>query len=298
MVANKHQPIGWDAAESCARDLVRLALSEDLESGKDVTTHALVPRDRQGAARVVAREAGVVCGLPVGELIREEFNACFAWRPQREDGDLLVAGDCVATLAGPAHELLTCERTLLNFLGRLSGVATLTHRYAQAIEGSTAHVYDTRKTTPGWRRLEKYAVACGGGMNHRLGLHDAVLIKDNHLALAAEHGVSLAEAVEKARTQSPPNVVLQVEVDTLQQLQQALNVKPDIVLLDNMTCDQLRTAVEHRDSTANEVQLEASGGVTLATIAEIAATGVDRISVGALTHSARSLDLGLDWQQA
>jgi nicotinate-nucleotide pyrophosphorylase (carboxylating) len=199
----------------------------------------------------------------------------------------------LATVTGPLRAILAAERTALNFLQRLSGVATLTHKFVAAIEGFRTQVLDTRKTTPGWRRLEKYAVRAGGGTNHRFGLHDAILIKDNHLAGL---GGDVRRAVEAARAATGNGrVPVEVEVDTLEQLESALSARADIVLLDNMTLDQLRSAVEHRDSIAPEVKLEASGGVTLTTVRDIAATGVDRISVGAITHSAPALDIGLDF---
>jgi nicotinate-nucleotide pyrophosphorylase (carboxylating) len=200
--------------------------------------------------------------------------------------------------------MLTCERPMLNLLGRLSGIATLTRQYVRKIEGTRARIYDTRKTTPGWRRLEKYAVRCGGGYNHRTGLYDAILIKDNHLALASEENVSPADAVRKARDflaqLGPENLagdmLVEVEVDRVQQIDDVLSARPDIVLLDNMTLDQLRAAVARRDLLAPGIELEASGGVTLETVRGIALTGVERISVGGLTHAARWLDVALDWR--
>lgn len=288
--------VDWPAAEPDARSLVVLARDEDLRDGQDLTTNAFVAPDRRGAADFVAREAGIVCGLPIGPLVREAFDASFEWSPAVEDGATIAAGDRLATISGPARELLTCERTLLNFIGRLSGVATLASQYAKLVRGTKARVYDTRKTTPGWRRLEKYAVACGGATNHRTGLYDAVLIKDNHLAFAADHGMPLDAAIRKAKQSVPPGVVIEIEVDTLEQLRRALTEQPDVVLLDNMTCEQLNAAVRLRDEAAPAVQLEASGGVTIDTLAAIARTGVDRVSVGALTHSAKSLDVGLDWR--
>jgi nicotinate-nucleotide pyrophosphorylase (carboxylating) len=219
------------------------------------------------------------------------------------DADEVAAGAIVAELSGSARDMLTCERPLLNLLGRLSGVATLTRAYVRQIEGTAARIYDTRKTTPGWRRLEKYAVRCGGGYNHRTGLFDAVLIKDNHLALAAERGLSPADAVGTARDfiaqRGPENrandLLLEIEVDRLEQLDDVLRAEPDIVLLDNMSPDELRSAVARRNEIAPQIELEASGGVSLATVRDIALAGVERISVGGLTHAARWLDLGLDW---
>jgi nicotinate-nucleotide pyrophosphorylase (carboxylating) len=213
--------------------------------------------------------------------------------PSVEDGAQVGRGTLLAVVAGPLRSILAAERTALNFLQRLSGIATLTRKFVAAAAGTRAKLLDTRKTTPGWRLLEKYAVRCGGGVNHRVGLYDGILIKDNHLAGL---GGDVRRAVEAARTH-PGNegIPVEVEVDTLDQLEVALAVRADIVLLDNMSLDQLRTAVARRDAIAPDVLLEASGGVNLNTVQEIAATGVDRISVGALTHSAVALDIGLDY---
>jgi nicotinate-nucleotide pyrophosphorylase (carboxylating) len=233
------------------------------------------------------------------------------WRPLANDGDAVQAGAALAEIAGEARDLLTAERLLLNLVGRLSGIATLTRQYVDAIAGTRARIYDTRKTTPGLRRLEKYAVRCGGGTNHRTGLFDAVLIKDNHLAFAAAAHVAATprEAVERARQfvaetassleASPdgkPAILIEVEVDTLDQLRDVLPALPDIVLLDNMPPDVLREAVALRDAAAPQVELEASGGISLHSVRAAAESGVERISVGGLTHSASSLDVGLDWK--
>jgi nicotinate-nucleotide pyrophosphorylase (carboxylating) len=213
------------------------------------------------------------------------------------DGSVLQPGQVVAHLSGPLRALLTGERTALNFLLRLSGVATLTSQYVAQVAGTRAGVYDTRKTFPGWRLLDKYAVRAGGGRNHRMGLYDQVLIKDNHLAgwqtLPGEH--SLPGAVRRCR-ELYPQLVVEIEVDTLTQLQQVLPARPDIVLLDNMSPQQLAEGVALRDRLAPAVELEASGGVSLRTVGAIAQTGVERISVGGLTHSARALDLAFDWE--
>ena len=224
------------------------------------------------------------------------------------DGESVAAGQHIATLSGPARRILVMERTCLNFLCRLSGVATLTSHFVEQVAGTKAEVLDTRKTTPGWRRLEKYAVRCGGGSNHRMGLYDAVMIKDNHRAFyraAVEDSQdAIPSAVKRTRNwihehqwdlPRGADTILQVEVDTLEQLQHALRSKPDIVLLDNMNIDQLTEAVALRNEIAPEILLEASGGVNLQTIGKIARTGVERISVGALTHSAVNFDIGLDW---
>lgn len=282
--------------------LIELAHAEDLSGGLDWTTVATVDHARRGVATFVAREPGIVCGIEIGPLVLTEFGADAEWRALAADGDAVTAGQPLATVEGRAADLLTCERTVLNFMGRLSGIATLTHKFVEQVEGTGAELFDTRKTTPGWRLLEKYAVRCGGGRNHRLGLSEAVLIKDNHLALSDRVGLTPAGAVSRARqaiAERLPDraemMVIEVEVDTLDQLRDALPAKPDIVLLDNMTTAQLQEAVTLRDATAPGVVLEASGGVTLSTIGVIAQSGVDRISVGALTHSAVGLDIGLDW---
>lgn len=310
MTKDFHQ-LEWDeAVEDDCRQIVLLAVREDLARQHDWTTLALVPPGARGRAAVVVREPGVVAGLPAVRLALSIFDKDVLFTPHTDDGAPARAGQSIATLEGSARTLLTAERTLLNLLGRLCGVATLASRYCEQVAGTQARIYDTRKTTPGWRRLEKYAVRCGGGQNHRSGLFDAVLIKDNHLALGAQGGeqsaFTPAEAVGRTREflaanadatadTLPAEMLVEIEVDTLAQLDEVLPADPDIVLLDNMTCEQLSEAVARRDSAAPNVQLEASGGVTLETVGKIARTGVDRISVGALTHSARCLDVGLDW---
>ncbi|MEQ8790606.1 MAG: carboxylating nicotinate-nucleotide diphosphorylase [Pirellulaceae bacterium] len=300
--------ITWDArVEDDCRQLVRLAVREDLDRRFDWTTLALVTEGQPGEADVVARSAGVVAGLRAVPVVLDEMEVEAEWRPRCDDGAAVEPGQVLASIAGEARDLLTCERVLLNLVGRLSGVATLTRRHVEAIAGTAARIYDTRKTTPGWRRLEKYAVHCGGGANHRTGLFDAVLIKDNHLAIASRSGerVTPHDAVLRARrfveamltdAAAQETVILEVEVDTLDQLRDVLPAAPDIVLLDNMSPHQLRQAVALRDELAPRVQLEASGGIDLSTIRAVAESGVERISVGALTHSAISLDVALDWR--
>ncbi len=278
------------------RDLVARALVEDLGPG-DVTSAAVVPPDAAARARIVQKEPGVVFGLEAaaeafaqaggGEL--EALEAEGEWR----DG---VPAD-VATVSGPARALLAAERTALNLLCHLSGVATLTARFVEAVRGTEAVILDTRKTMPGLRALEKAAVAAGGGRNHRMGLHDAILIKDNHIAIAG----GLAEAVRRAR-EAEPDREIEVECRTVDEAAYALGTGVQRLLLDNMEPDQLRHAVEARDAAAKArgpvVTLEASGGITLENVAEIAATGVDFISVGALTHSAPALDLSMKLEPA
>jgi nicotinate-nucleotide pyrophosphorylase (carboxylating) len=298
----EHAQVAWDSALTHdLRQILRLAISEDLARGFDITSVALVPGDAIGRALVVAREDGVVAGVQTGAILLDEMASNTVWTTRCQDGDAVGQGDILAEMEGPARDMLVAERTLLNTIGHLSGVASQTRRFVDLISKTKAQVCDTRKTLPGWRRLEKFAVRCGGGVNHRLGLYDGVLIKDNHLVFGrahCDHAFTIAEAVEQARAfveQLPQPVIVQVEVDSLQQLEQALPARPDMVLLDNMAIEQLESAVLIRDKRAPEICLEASGGVRLDSIRAIARTGVDRISVGALTHSARQLDVGLDW---
>ena len=268
--------------------LIRAALLEDLAHGSDLTTDAIVPSDLRTMARIVSRADGVVAGLDASLLAFELLEpGSVRTDVDVADGQSVRAGATIATLDGPARILLTGERTMLNLLSRLCGIATATRRLVEAIAGTRAHVVDTRKTTPGLRVLEKYAVRCGGGSNHRFGLDDAVLIKDNHLALAG----SVHEAVARVKAHAGHMVKIEIEVDTLEQLREALREPIDAVLLDNMNPDVLREAVRIVDGT---VLTEASGGIRPETIAAVAATGVDLISVGWLTHGAPALDLGLD----
>ena len=260
------------------------ALAEDLGDG-DVTTEATVDADATGSADLVVREPGVVCGLSVAEAVFRAVDSELRFERLVEEGASVAAGTAVARVAGPERAILTGERTALNFLARLSGIATLTRRYVDAVEGTGAAILDTRKTTPGLRALEKHAVATGGGRNHRFGLDDGVLVKDNHLRAAG----SVASAVERLRAATP--LPIEVECDTLEQVSEALAAGAEAVLLDNMSPDQLRAAVALARGRA---RLEASGGVTLENVRAVAETGVDEISVGALTHSARSLDVSLE----
>ena len=253
---------------------------------------------------MVARQSGVIAGLATIPVILAEMDIEADWQPAVTDGDRVNAGQELGCLSGRARDLLTAERLLLNFLGHLSGIATQAAAYVQAVEGTGARIYDTRKTTPGWRRLEKYAVHCGGGFNHRTGLYDAVLIKDNHRMYHQQQAASEsspADLVTRARdflNQKLPGEnqpLLEIEVDNLEQLAEVLVASPDIVMLDNMTPDQLVAAVAQRNAGSPETELEASGGISLDTVRSVAETGVERISVGALTHSAASLDVALDW---
>ncbi|MEX1095546.1 MAG: carboxylating nicotinate-nucleotide diphosphorylase [Planctomycetales bacterium] len=285
----------------CAERLIEAALAEDLGEAGDVTSRALIAEGEQGSVLVTARQPGVLAGGPVARLVFARLDPHVEWRPLLDDGAAFAPGTTVAEVVGPVRSLLAGERTALNFLTRLSGVASATRQYVEAIAGTRARILDTRKTLPGWRALDKYAVRAGGGTNHRAGLFDAVLIKDNHLAAWARSGGeqrSLAAAVRRAREHAPSGMPVEVEVDTLAELEAALAAGPDVVLLDNMPLDVLREAVRRRDAAAPGVLLEASGGVTLATVRGIAETGVERISVGALTHSAPAIDLAFDWATA
>lgn len=299
------QQLRDDYLRDSLEQLTRLAIREDLQRGYDLTTIAIVPDHLPAIADIKARQSGKASGIDLIEWIVDCLQASVSVERFVADGDGFAAGQSVASLSGNARDVLTCERTILNFLGRLCGIATWTHRHVSEVADLPVRVYDTRKTTPGWRQLEKYAVRCGGGHNHRGSLNEAILIKDNHLACYARvngHLLSPSQAVERARAflreqfDAPKEAIIEVEVDTLAQLEDALSAQPDIILLDNMGPELLRKAVAVRNLRCREVELEASGGVNLETLRSIAETGVDRISLGALTHSAVNLDLGLDWR--
>ena len=309
-MVNTFTQLQWDEETlEDARQLIRLAVREDLSNQQDWTTLATVGGELKSSAAIVARQSGVVAGIGVVTAVFHEMNISADVDLFVTDGDELIPGTELCSINALSRDLLTAERTILNFLGRMCGVATQAATYVQLLENTSAKVYDTRKTTPGWRRLEKYAVRCGGGQNHRTGLFDAILIKDNHLAANAhQNGIENSQAavvdvLSKARqfleslgADRVANTPIEIEVDTLSQLAAALPCHPDIVLLDNMTLEELRQAVALREQLSPETQLEASGGITFKTLSDIGKTGVDRISVGALTHSAINLDLGLDWQ--
>ncbi len=271
--------------------LVRAALAEDLGLAGDITSAAVIPADHRSTVIMAARQPGVVAGLDAAELAFQLVDPAITLKRHVPDGTAIQPGSVIATIEGPSRGLLTGERTALNFLGHLSGIASVTAGIVEAIRGTKASVVCTRKTTPGLRALEKYAVRAGGGMNHRFALHDAVLIKDNHVAIAG----SVAEAIRRAKAGVGHMVKIEVEVDTLEQLHEAMGEGIDAVLLDNMTPDQLREAVA---IVAGRSITEASGRVTPATAPAIAASGVDLISVGWLTHSAPVLDIGLDFVEA
>ena len=271
--------------------LVRTALLEDLGRAGDITADAIVPADKQASLVLRARQPGVVAGLDIARTAFQLVSPDIRVNAKRPDGSVVAPGDVIAEIEGPARGLLTGERTALNFLCHLSGVATATASLVSAAQGTKARIICTRKTTPGLRALEKYAVRAGGGVNHRFGLDDAVLIKDNHIALAGD----IRTAIERAKANTGHLVKIEVEVDTLAQLEQALAIGVDAILLDNMTTDELRQAVAMTDGRAI---LEASGRVTTATVRTIAETGVDLISTGWMTHSSAALDIGLDYLDA
>lgn len=287
--------------QAVCRILIDLALAEDLGAAGDVTGQALVPPEVEGQAVLAARSPGVLAGLEAARLVFESVDLDLAVEPLKSDGDPLERGTVVARIHGPLQAMLAAERTALNFVQRLSGIASATRRYVEAVAGLPVRILDTRKTTPGWRTLEKYAVRCGGGANHRAGLYDMILIKDNHLA-----GLGIPDArqqVEEAlarargyREELGVELPLEIEVDSLEQLDAALALKADIILLDNMSPETMREAVRRRNTVAPGVLLEASGGINLQTVRAVAESGVDRISVGALTHSAPALDLALDFE--
>lgn len=309
MKKRDYSPVVADAAmEDDCRQLIRLAVREDLDRAIDWTTVCLIDEDKRGRCDVVSRQAGICAGIVTVAWIIDEMDVDLELETFIADGDPLELGKPMLRLTGNARDLLTCERLILNLMSRLCGVATLTNSFTTQLLGTLSRLYDTRKTTPGFRRLEKYAVRCGGGHNHRTGLFDGFLVKDNHLALGGvtvdgkRLPMSPRTAAERARawaggkseSMQAPEIV-EVEVDSLEQLANVLLARPDIVLVDNFSTDNLRSAVAMRNEIAPEVELEASGNVKIDTIREIALTGVERISSGALTHHAVWLDLGMDW---
>ncbi|MCC6510989.1 MAG: nicotinate-nucleotide diphosphorylase [Pirellulaceae bacterium] len=315
MMRDYHQQERDAILRDSVEQLTRLAIREDLGRGFDITTLAIVPEELPATADIIARVRGVAAGIELIPWIVECLQATVTVEIRVRDGEEFKPGQCLATLGGNARDVLTCERTILNFLGRLCGIASWTAEHVALVADLPVRIYDTRKTTPGWRHLEKYAVRCGGGHNHRGSLNEAILIKDNHLAcyerargtvLLPSEAVTLAR--EFLKTAPAPSrstggtvdeePIIEVEVDSLDGLKDALTVLPDIVLLDNMQPDCLREAVQIRNEKAPAVELEASGGVNQKTLRSIALTGVERISLGALTHSAVNLDLGLDWRLA
>ena len=266
--------------------IITLALEEDIGKG-DITTDATIPRDLRAKAVLVAEEEGVLCGLPVAEAIFKKLDPELEFKPLLRDGDPVKPGQNLAEIEGNARALLTGERTALNFLQRLSGVATTTRKFVEAANPYKAKILDTRKTTPGLRILEKYAVRCGGGRNHRMGLHDMVLIKDNHIRLAG----SVSRALESARKGAGR---VEIEVESLKEVEEALKSRPDIIMLDNMPLGDMEKAVK---MIGGKAIIEASGGITLSNITRVARTGVDLISIGSLTHSFKSLSISMEIEE-
>ncbi|MEA2711459.1 MAG: hypothetical protein QOF78_4060 [Phycisphaerales bacterium] len=286
------------------RDLIQLAMREDLGArSDDVTSRLLIPEDAIGVGTLLQKSVGIACGLPIVEHVCRAYDERLRVELIPGFHMELIEGrfsDAAVTpllrVRGPVRSLLSAERVVLNFLQRMSGVATLTKRFAKRVDGTRAKIYDTRKTIPGWRALDKYAVRCGGGWNHRIGLYDGLLVKDNHVAAVPLRELPdfLSGIVSRSRGEDPKRLI-EVEVDTLEQLQEVLKVDGiDVVLLDNMDCPRMQSAVEMRDRANKKIELEASGGVTIETVRSIALTGVDRIAVGAITHSAPAMDIGLD----
>lgn len=302
--AREFQQTRWD--DELDAHVAALAVdwfAEDLGHECDWTSVGLIDRAATSELAVVARKSGVIAGLAAAGVVARVAEAGLRWRPLVAEAAAVAAGDRVALLAGPTRSVLSAERVLLNLLGRMSGVATATRRLVDAVAGTQCRVYDTRKTVPGWRLLDKYAVRMGGGWNHRLGLYDAILIKDNHLAALAAAGIGPAEAVRRARAfvtrTFPPSradaMVVEIELDSAAALAAVLAEEPDVVLLDNMEPARLAECVAIRNAARPHVILEASGGIRLDTVAEIARTGVDRVSTGWPTHDAPWLDVALDW---
>jgi len=282
-------PLRFPLTQEQLHNRVREALVED-GAFNDITTIATVRTDRRARARLVARQAGVVAGVPLALETFRQLDPKSGMRVDAEDGTRVKKGDVIVHLTGHARGMLSAERVALNFMQRLSGVATLTARYVEAVRGTSATILDTRKTTPGWRNLEKYAVRAGGGVNHRLDLASSVLIKDNHL-VAVDGSVTVA--VQRAREIAPPQATIEVECDSVEQVAQAVAAGAHIILLDNMPPDLMRQCVA---LVAGRAKLEASGGITLDTVRRVAETGVDFISVGALTHSAPAMNMALDFE--
>ena len=272
------------------KTVVATALAEDAPSG-DITSTLVIPADAQATAVLAAREPGVFAGADVFAAAFTLTDPSVTVELLKHDGDSFVAGDQLARVSGPARAVLTGERVGLNFAQRMSGIATLTHQYVDAIKGTNAVILDTRKTTPTLRAFERHAVVCGGGTNHRFSLSDAFMAKDNHLAVLTEGGLNITQALRRVKAQLPAGMVFEVEVDRLDQIEDVLAGGVDVIMLDNFSLEDLRTGVAQ---VAGRAKVEASGGVNLSTVAGIASTGVDYVSVGALTHSARALDLGLD----
>ncbi len=281
--------------------LIKMALTEDLggviDVNRDITSTLTLTKKLQAEAQIISRQDGVIVGLEIARSTFDHLDPEIDFSPHKIDGDFVRSGDIVATLKGNAHPILTAERTALNFIQRLSGIATKTHSFVNAIKGTKAAITDTRKTTPGWRQLEKWAVVKGGGVNHRIGLYDAVLIKENH-ATASKGLSSAINRIRKIQSESQKNIPVFVEVERLEELDSVIKSQPDRIMLDNMSSDAMRTAVKSIRKSNPTINIEATGGFSLLTVREAAETGVDLISVGSLTHSAPAFDLTLLFKTA
>jgi len=272
--------------------IIDIALDEDAVRG-DVTTNALISPDLTGKATLLAKEKGVLAGIEIARRVFERVDPAIKFEILIKDGTAIKPGDIAAAISGSVSGILKAERTSLNFLQRLSGVATLTAQYVAEVKGTDTKIYDTRKTTPGLRTLEKYAVRMGGGYNHRMHLGDAVLVKDNHITAMRALGLSLKDIIEKARKNAPKGITLEVEVTSVKEAEEAVKAGADIIMLDNMSTTDMSKVVK---SAAGRAKLEASGKITLANVRKTALTGVDIISVGALTHSYKALDISLEME--
>jgi nicotinate-nucleotide pyrophosphorylase (carboxylating) len=270
--------------------IVDLALAEDLDKG-DITTEVVIPSDIQGKAHLVARENGIVAGLKVAESVFNKVDANLKYSSLVSDGDAIHPGDRIAEIAGPVASILQAERTALNFLQRLSGIATETAKYVAEISGTNAYITDTRKTTPGLRILEKYAVKVGGGYNHRQNLGDGVLIKDNHLAVIRCNGIKIEEVIQKVKEKIERGMKIEVEVESLDDFKVAMSSGADVIMLDNMEIEEMKEATK---MASGRVKIEASGNITIQNVGDVAKTGVDYISIGSLTHSVKALDISLE----
>lgn len=284
----------YKTAQEQIESIIRLALEEDV-FGNDITSNALVPPDKQGTAFIIAKEEGILACVNIISPIFHTVDHALKVNLLQKEGRRVKRGDIIAEISGNLKSILSAERTVLNFLSRLSGIATQTSKYVEKVKGTRAIIRDTRKTLPGMRLLEKYAVTVGGGENHRLNLADGILIKDNHIAALQTDGITLAEIIERARQNSHAGTIIEVEVDSVEEAAEALQTDADVILLDNMNIEEMKTVVA---MSGGKVKLEASGGITLDNIREVALTGVDYIAIGALTHSAKALDFSLDVESA
>ncbi len=275
--------------------LLNMAIAEDLDSIGDITSKATLPKELMGKATLVGRADGILAGIEAAERTFKKIAPQTQWSSFLEDGAKLKHNSVIALIQGPIQSILSAERIALNFLQRLSGIATLTSKFTEKVNDLPVKILDTRKTTPGWRYLDKFAVRCGGGCNHRMNLSDGILIKDNHLAALGGGAPAIQKSILLSRQFSPGTWDVEIEVDNLEMFETSLQSNPNIILLDNMSLADMATAVSHRNSIAKNILLEASGGINIQNVREVALTGVDRISIGAITHSAPALDLALDY---